>query len=305
MLLTTDNHDFYNLKYIIYEGLTNTFFHDRICCDMTPKKFQETIWKYYRENKRSFAWRETLDPYAILVSEIMLQQTQTERVKIKYEEWMRLFPTVESLSYASLQKVLESWQGLGYNRRALALKHAAETITKTYDGKFPDAFDGLLELPGIGPYTAGAVMAFAFNKPFPVIETNIRTVYIHFFFGDQFGQIHDKELIPFIVKTLDHNNPREWYYALMDYGVYLKKNIGNLNKRSKHYSKQSKFEGSNRQIRSGIVKAITFKPHTLIKLQDYFKKNMIEVTEEQILKNIIALEKEGFITQQKNKFHIT
>ncbi|MBA3550681.1 A/G-specific adenine glycosylase [Patescibacteria group bacterium] len=276
---------------------------------MTPKKFQETIWKYYRENKRSFAWRETLDPYAILVSEIMLQQTQTERVKIKYAEWMKLFPTVESLAYASLQKVLESWQGLGYNRRALALKHAAETIAKTYDGKFPDTFDGLLELPGIGPYTAGAVMAFAFNKPFPVIETNIRTVYIHFFFGDKFGQIHDKELLPLIKKTLPRKasagcGPREWYYALMDYGVYVKKNIGNLNKRSRHYTKQSKFEGSNRQIRSGIVKAITFKPHTSISLQDYFKKNLIEVTEEQIIKNLIILEKEGFITQQKNKFHI-
>ncbi len=191
---------------------------------MTPKKFQEVIFTYYRENKRIFAWRETIDPYAILVSEIMLQQTQTERVKIKYAEWLVHFPTLESLATAPLQKVLLHWQGLGYNRRALALKKCAEIITSTYKGKFPIDYDKLLTLPGIGPYTAGAVMAFAYNKPYPVIETNIRTVYIHFFYGDKFGQIDDKELLPLTEKTLPRVasakwGAREWYYALMDYGV--------------------------------------------------------------------------------------
>lgn len=283
----------------------NTFFHDRICCDMTTKKFQELVWRYYRENKRIFPWRETLDPYAILISEIMLQQTQTDRVVSKYTEWMKTFPTIESLAYSPLQKVLQAWQGLGYNRRALALKRSAEIICNTHEGNFPDTYDGLLTLPGIGPYTAGAVMAFAFNKPYPVIETNIRTVYIHSFFGKEHGHIHDKELLSLIEKTLDYKNPREWYYALMDYGVMIKKTIGNANKRSKHYTKQSKFIGSNRQIRSTIVKALTKKSHSLSSLQKYFITNKIQVSKDQLERNIMALEKEGFITQYKTLYKIT
>jgi len=195
------------------------------------KKFKQTIWAYHTANRRDFPWRKTHNPYYILVSEIMLQQTQTERVKQKYAEWLELFPTIEALAKAPLQKVLTTWKGLGYNRRALALKRTAEKIVDEYSGKFPNTYNHILDLPGIGPYTAGAVLAFAFNKAMPIIETNIRTVYIHFFFKDH-GEIHDKEILELIEKTLDHENPREWYYALMDYGVMLKKTVGNLNKRT-------------------------------------------------------------------------
>jgi A/G-specific adenine glycosylase len=271
---------------------------------MSFKKFQETILTFYRQNSRIFAWRETKNPYHILISEIMLQQTQTERVKIKYEEWLKHFPTLETLAAAPLQKVLTQWQGLGYNRRALALKRTAETVVKNYNGVFPKTFEEILELPGIGPYTAGAIMAFAYNKPIPIIETNIRTVYIHFFFPKDHGQIHDKEILKLVAQTLPEKNVREWYYALMDYGVMLKKTLGNLNKKSRHYTKQSQFKGSNREIRSNILKAITAKPVTEKDILNYLKKSDIAVTPEQYAKNISDLEREGFIIQQKNKFYI-
>ncbi len=281
---------------------------------MTIKKFQDLVWNFYRQHSRFFKWRLTLDPYQILVSEIMLQQTQTERVKIKYDEWIIHFPTITSLAKAPLQKVLTHWQGLGYNRRALALKKLAEIVVEKYDSEIPNNYEKILELPGIGPYTAGAVMAFAFNKPYPIIETNIRTVFIHSFFEDKFGQIHDQEILELVKKTLppktsakSKQNIRNWYYALMDYGVHLKKTIGNLNTRSKHYTKQSKFKGSNREIRSNIVKAITAatKPLSKQNLQNYFKKNKLVCTEAQLEKNLYDLEREGFITKEKKAFRIT
>jgi A/G-specific adenine glycosylase len=271
---------------------------------ISPKIFQKTIYIHYRKHFRVFPWRETSDPYKILVSEIMLQQTQTDRVRVKYAEWLTHFPTFESLAKVPLQKVLKTWQGLGYNRRALALKRAAEVVVKEYGGKLPADYEKILDLPGIGPYTAGAVMAFAFNKPFPIIETNIRTVYIHFFFENQFGQIHDKELMPIIERTMDRDNPREWYYALMDYGVMLKKTIGNLNTRSKHYTKQTKFIGSNRQIRSSILKAITQSKKSEKQILEFLEQNNVIVKPEQLDKNLFDLEKEGFIIKQKNKYII-
>lgn len=271
---------------------------------MTPAAFRKTIYKYYFEHKRSFQWRETKDPYKILVSEIMLQQTQTDRVVVKYNEWLSHFPTFKSLAEAKLQQVLKVWQGLGYNRRALALKRCAEIVAEKYKGKLPDDYEKVLDLPGIGPYTAGAVMAFAFNKPFPIIETNIRTVYIHFYFGDKFGQIHDQELMPIIEKTMDTENAREWYYALMDYGVMLKKTIGNLNVRSKHYTKQSKFVGSNRQIRSAIVKAVTAGPSTEKQILSFLEQQKIIVTKEQFQKNLFDLQKEGFMVKKSTGFAI-
>jgi A/G-specific adenine glycosylase len=238
-----------------------------------------------------------------MVSEIMLQQTQTDRVAKKYDEWLAHFPTTAALASAPLQKVLTHWQGLGYNRRALALKRAAEKIEAEYKGKFPKTYEEILELPGIGPYTAGAIMAFAYNKPVPIIETNIRTVYIHFFFKDH-GGIHDKELLPLIEKTLDRENPRDWYYALMDYGVFLKKTIGNLGRKSLHYTRQSPFKGSNREIRSTILKIITQQSVKQDRLKELLKKSSIKATDSQVSKNIDAMVAEGFIELKKSKISI-
>jgi len=212
------------------------------------------VYAHFKKAGRKFPWRSTRDPYKILVSEVMLQQTQVKRVLVFYAEFMRHFPTVHVLAKAPLADVLRAWQGLGYNRRAKLLRDAAKLLVEQYGGKFPKNEQFLEGLPGIGPYTARAVMAFAFNKPVVFIETNIRTVFLHHFFKNR-TTVSDSEILPYMVKMLDKKNPRAWYSALMDYGADLKKSGVQINNRSKHYSKQSKFEGSTRQLRGEILKA--------------------------------------------------
>lgn len=254
---------------------------------MTEKAFIKGIWKYYEKHKRQMAWRDDPTPYKVVVSEIMLQQTQAERVAKKFDSFIAKFPSLPLLAQAQLHEVLQEWQGLGYNRRALNLHKLAQAIK----GKLPQTYEELVELPGIGPNTAGSILAFAFNIPYPFIETNIRTVFINFFFKKSRGKIDDKKLIPLIKKTLDKKNPREWYYALMDYGAFLKRTQINPSRRSKHHVKQSKFKGSNRELRSHILKEVLKKPQTLPSLIALFPdKEMIVID-----KNVKDLEKEGFI----------
>jgi A/G-specific adenine glycosylase len=221
------------------------------------KSFVATVTAFYAAHGRhDLPWRQTDNPYNILVSEIMLQQTQVPRVITKYTEFLELFPTVASLAQAPLAAVLTAWQGLGYNRRAKSLHLCAQTILTHYNGSWPRDIATLQSLPGIGPYTAGAVAAFAFNIPSTIIETNVRTVYLHHFFPNS-TDVPDSSLIPLITATLDTHNPRSWYYALMDYGSHLKQTIGNKSRQSKHYTKQSKFKGSDRQIRGAIIRALS------------------------------------------------
>jgi A/G-specific adenine glycosylase len=220
--------------------------------------FKQFIWHFYEQHKRDFAWRHVDNPYFVLVSEIMLQQTQTQRVITKYEQFIAAFPNFESLAAASLRDVLLVWQGLGYYRRARFLHQLAQIVVNEHGGLLPQDPKNLQTLPGIGPNTAGSICAFAFNKPVVFIETNIRTVFIDSFFHAQ-ESVNDKELLPLIEATVNHDNPREWYYALMDYGVFLKSRTINPSRKSAHYNKQSKFEGSDRQIRAKIVKFITEK----------------------------------------------
>jgi len=241
----------------------------------------------------------THDPYKILVSETMLQQTQVSRVLSKYSEFLKLFPTLESLAGAPVENVLRAWQGLGYNRRALNLKHAAEKIVTDFKGVFPKTAEELESLPGIGQSTRGALMAFAFASATPYIETNIRTVYLHFFFKTKRGKIHDRDIMPLIEKTLDQKNPRDWYYALMDYGVFLKQTLPNPSRKSKHHTTQSTFKGSNRELRSHILKEILKEPQTLESLNSRLHKPLLAIN-----KNLHALEKEGFIENKKGIYHI-
>lgn len=203
-------------------------------------------------------WRNIANPYKIFVSEMMLQQTQVERVKIKYAEFIKKFPTLTSVAKAEKNEVLRVWQGLGYNRRALFIKKACEEIILKHKGKFPKDFQTLQTLPGIGPSTAGALCAFAYNQPVFFIETNIRAVLLHFFFKNK-DNVSDKEVLEVLKKvTLNTTDPRDWYYALYDYGTQLKKSLGKkktqLHKKSKHYNTQSKFEGSFRQKRAQVLK---------------------------------------------------
>ena len=258
------------------------------------KQFVSAVWSYYDQNRRSFAWRNTTNPYHIVVSEIMLQQTQTERVKSKYDHFITVFPTLESLAQASLPLLLATWQGLGYNRRALALQLLAQRIVSQYNGIIPDEPSILQTFKGIGAATASSICAFAFNRPTLFIETNIRAVYIHHFFFDQVD-VKDTDLMPLIEQTVDQKDPRNWYYALMDYGVMLKKEHKNPSRRSAHHSVQSKFEGSDRQVRGAILEILIDIPYVT---QDDFKQSIPRKPEkiEQILGD---LEREGFITQQR------
>ncbi|WP_428771471.1 A/G-specific adenine glycosylase [Treponema sp. HNW] len=222
-------------------------------------EFCRSILDFYEREGRDFPWRHTVNPYEILVSEIMLQQTQTERVLPKYLAWLERFPDVESLAAAPLADVLALWSGLGYNRRARFLHEAAKRLNLILKetGRFPDTPEALDALPGIGPYTARAVCTFAFNKPEVFIETNIRSVYIFFFFPDAAGrEVKDTDLLYLIEQTLYRENPRLWYYALMDYGAALKKKVENPSRKSRHYTKQSRFEGSLRQARGAIIRCL-------------------------------------------------
>jgi A/G-specific adenine glycosylase len=261
--------------------------------------FQKTILEHFNETGRSFPWRETRDPYAILVSEMMLQQTQTDRVVPKYLAWLEAFPDAKALSEAPLSAVLGLWVGLGYNRRARFLHEACKRVVTDLGGIFPQEPDSLRELPGIGPYTAAAVSTFAFGKPNVFIETNIRSVYIFFFFPNA-ETVPDSELMPLIAKTMNARDPRSWYYALMDYGAELKKKVNNPNRKSAHYSRQSKFDGSLRQARGAIVRILDASGRKT--LEDIAAETEIEY--ERIKKAAEGLLGEGLIAKEGDTFRI-
>ena len=288
------------------------------------KKFEKIVWDYYAKHRRSFPWRENITPYRVIVSEIMLQQTQVSRVVPKFQSFMRRFPDFETLAAAPLRDVLAEWQGLGYNRRGLQLKKLAEmvvaetkeksgskTVSKTAD--LPRTKEALMELPGIGPNTAGSVLAFAYNIPQAFIETNIRSVFIHFFFKKARRKIDDKEILKLVETSLlstssagktgkKITNPREWFYALMDYGAYLKSSHPNPSRKSKHHVRQSPFKGSNRELRARILRIIIEKPRIAEEIERLLKIKTLSALP--IKKNLTALTKEGFIAEKNGIFHI-
>ncbi len=253
--------------------------------------FQELIYTFYEISGREFPFRTNITPYNVLISEIMLQQTQTTRVSEKFVNFIRKFPDFQTLSKTPLEEILKEWQGLGYNRRAIALKKIAEIVIKSHDGILPNSIEELKSFPQIGHNTASSILTFAFNQPTIFVETNIRTVFIYFFFNDK-NNINDKEIILLMEKTFDKRNPRKWCYAVMDYGVMLKKKFPKLNKKSAHYRKQSPFKGSARQIRGKILKMLLEKK-TIIKSE---LMNNLNYNKNDIMNKILLqLKKEGFI----------
>lgn len=275
---------------------------------MNTSSFQSLIWNFYKEHKRQLPWRPptlqiqkdgTLNPYHILVSEVMLQQTQVSRVLQKFPLFIQAFPSFAHLAAAPLESVLRAWQGMGYNRRGKYLHETAQIITQKYLGVISQDPMELVQLPGIGPATAGSIIVFIYNKPLVFIETNIRRVFIHHFFKDSF-HIHDKEIMSLVEKTLDHNNPREWYYALMDYGSYLAKHIPNPNRKSKHYTKQSKFAGSNRQIRGAVLQFLLEKNHQK-RASIYQSLEFENVRIDAVLQD---MKREGFVKVEKEVYSI-
>lgn len=285
------------------------------------QSFQKTVWDYYQtKGRHDLPWRQpeqngTFDPYKIIVSEVMLQQTQVSRVIPKFLSFIAAFPTVQTLSAAPLSEVLKAWSGLGYNRRAKFLWQAASVVVHEFCGQFPKTKEELTRLPGIGTNTAGAVLVYAYNQPEVFIETNIRTVFIHHFFKDR-ENVSDKEMYELVRLSLPNQEPeraarerihfdpgamrkprqrlshyRLWYWALMDYGTYLKQTVGNATRRSVHYAKQSRFEGSKRQIRGRILRLLGEVPQT----KDMLKKSIADDRVDAVLEELVL---EGFIEQQ-------
>lgn len=242
-------------------------------------------------------WRETTEPYAIMVSELMLQQTQVERVIPKYQAFMQRFPDIDSLASASLSEVLELWTGLGYNRRAKFLWQAAQRVVSHYGGVMPSSREALTTLPGVGKNTAGAIIAYAYNEPVVYVETNIRSVYFYHFFSDD-NAVSDKTISEKVALTLDHEHPREWYWALMDYGSYLKKQgVGRIQK-SAHYKKQSPLKGSLREMRGRLIA-------TLAK-ESYDERSLRKVVQadERFASAIKALLEEGLIIKRDDIYSL-
>ncbi|MGD0081379.1 MAG: A/G-specific adenine glycosylase [Methanoregula sp.] len=255
--------------------------------------FQRIVLSHYEQYGRTMPWRSTPDPYPVLVSEIMLQQTQVDRVMAKFPAFIFAFPDFASLAAAPIPDVLAAWQGLGYNRRALALRNCAEIVMSRYGGVLP-ADPGILSgFPGIGHATASSICAFAFNMPVVFIETNIRRVFIHHFFPGT-GEVSDSEILPLVEQALYRENPRVWYWALMDLGTALKKVVPNPNRRRRHYARQSAFEGSDRQVRGMVLRLLLAKGEMA---QDEIAGNCSS-DKERVLKVLAGLERDGFIRRK-------
>lgn len=262
--------------------------------------FISAVWSYYEQHARILPWREpektgVFDPYKILVSEIMLQQTQVDRVQEKYRIFLDKFPDIESLSGATFEDVLRIWSGLGYNRRA---KYLHEFAINQAGREFPRNLNELIKYKGIGTNTAAAVLVYGFNVPITFVETNIRTVYLHSFLSNK-EKVSDKEIIELVEQTLDTANPREWFWALMDYGSYLKKNGIKNTKNSKHYKKQSKFKGSSRQLRGVILRFLLENGQcSVATLQEH-------VQDSRLLDVLSTLENDRLIERKNDTIYLT
>ena len=265
---------------------------------MKESEFQEIVWEKGRELYRTMPWREDTRPYYVLVSELMLQQTQVDRVIPKFNAFIQRFPDEKLLAGASLADVLRLWSGLGYNRRAKYLHEAAKAVVADFGGVFPNTRENLIALSGVGPGTAGAILTYAFNQPVTFIETNVRTVYFHHFFEGQ-PAVSDKELAPVVERTIDHEHPREFYWALMDYGTWLKKNGAGKNSQSAHYKKQSPLRGSVREVRGQIVAVLAagdLGRHELERRLD---------ADSRFDRALAGLVADGLVQETKNRLHLT
>ena len=256
----------------------------------------DSLVAWFVENQRPLPWRVSYDPYHVWVSEVMLQQTQVPRVINRYKSFIKKFPTARTLAKASLSAVLKEWSGLGYNRRAKYLHDAAKRIIDEYHGDVAVALHHPLQ--GVGPYTRAAVKVFALNEPDVLLETNIRTVFIHHFFPRR-ESVADQELMPWVIEAAKGQDPRTWHWALMDYGVHLKKLHGNPSRKSAHHAKQSRFEGSLRQVRGAILRELHVRPRSEASLVSLIRPN-----KGYLKKALASLARDGLITKQKGKWQI-
>jgi A/G-specific adenine glycosylase len=185
--------------------------------------FRRALSTWFHKSKRDLPWRQTRDPYAILVSEIMLQQTQAATVIPYYNRWLRRFPTIRSLASATESEVLHAWEGLGYYARARNFHRCANTIFGKLGGKFPNRPDALRSLPGIGRYTANAIAVFAFNRSLPIVEANTARVLTRLFnIRAPIDSAHGRqELWKLSAKLVPQNTARDFQNAMMDLGALI------------------------------------------------------------------------------------
>ena len=260
--------------------------------------FKALILTFYAQHGRPFIWRETCDPYAILVSEVMLQQTQTGRVVPKYEAFLSRWPDFSSLAEASTESLLSVWKDLGYNRRSLNLGKRAK-MTEAWDWTIPNDRVLIESLPGVGKATSAAIRSFCFGEKSVYLETNIRRVLLTAFYPEQ-DEVKDKDLELLLHDlSLINEDMKIWYYALMDYGVLLKALLPNANKRSAHYTKQKKFENSNRQIRGQLIHLLT---DTGAKELSAIYEILSSFEDERILNSLDQLSQEGFVQEKEGVY---
>lgn len=258
------------------------------------KQFQKKVLSFYKKNKRSLPWRDTTDPYKILLSEFMLQQTQVSRVVSYYERWTAKWPTIDQLASATLAEVLEQWMGLGYNNRAVNLHRTAKKIVAEFDGDVISAMKNYQELPGIGKYTSQAVQIFSTNDDLVTVDTNIRRILIREF--DLPPMVPDKELWRVAERCLPAGKGREWHNALMDYGaLYLTAQKTGI----KSKTQQSRFEGSNRQIRAKILRCLLKQGLSIIDLE-----TEIDVRQERLFPLLEKMIAEKTIVKNKTIYQI-
>ncbi len=258
--------------------------------------FQAKILSWYSANKRELPWRKSRDPYRILLSEIMLQQTQVSRVIPKYEAWLRALPTIDHLAKATTADVLSLWSGLGYNRRALFLQKAAKTIVFDHKGIWPQSVAELKNLPGIGEYTARAVACFAFDEQVAVVDTNVKKVIAVELFAGVLPE--DKTISKIADALLPHGKAYDWNQGLMDYASTM------LKKEKIPIPRQSTFKGSRRYYRGKIIKLLLerreIEEHEIISVISDAKANA-----EHIQSILTDLKREGFILQKNEKIMIS
>lgn len=263
-------------------------------------RVRQTVLSYYAKHARSnLPWRKTRNAFKVLVSEVMLQQTQVDRVAPYYNVFLKKFPTPQALARAPLKEVLVAWSGLGYNRRARFLHEAAKIIVRNYGGKIPVELATLKKLPGIGDYTAKAVLVFAHNKQEVLLETNIRAVILHHCFPNK-KEVHDTEVYGVAVSLAKGQDPRIWHAALMDYGSYLKKTAPNPSRKSRHHVRQKPFKGSVREVRGAVLKELHVAPHT----KHTLLKTLPKAMHERLNTALEGLVADGLIKKQKQNFFV-
>jgi A/G-specific adenine glycosylase len=265
---------------------------------MKPTDFHDYIWEQGKLLYRDMPWRREIHPYYILVSELMLQQTQVERVIPKFEAFIQRFPDTQTLAESSLSDVVVLWNGLGYNRRAKYLHDSSKRIMNEYGGLIPHTVSQLMTLPGVGPGTAGAIAVYAFNQPIPFIETNVRTVYFQHFFSDV-DTVSDSQLLSLVEKTIDREHPREFYWALMDYGSWLKHQGSGRITKSLHYKKQAALIGSIREVRGQIIRQLSIADCSEGKLR------VDTSADERFDMALAALMDDGLVMRTHDRLHLT